>query len=213
MNGVPVTIVMIEDDEGHARLIEKNIRRAGVNNEIVISPTAPAALDYLFGDDGTGAASAQRPLLVLLDLNLPDMTGVDILAGSRPNEHLKRIAGRRADHHRRRGRDPALLRSRLQRLHHQAGELRELRQRDPPARPVPVGDAGSRTDVSHGEVHVLYIDDDPGIVRAGRARARAARASRCVTARRRRGRHRAARPRGIRRDRARPLHAGPRRPR
>ena len=31
----PVTIVMIEDDEGHARLIEKNIRRAGVNNEIV----------------------------------------------------------------------------------------------------------------------------------------------------------------------------------
>ena len=31
----PVTIVMVEDDEGHARLIEKNIRRAGVNNEIV----------------------------------------------------------------------------------------------------------------------------------------------------------------------------------
>ena len=31
----PVTIVMIEDDEGHARLIEKNIRRAGVNNEIM----------------------------------------------------------------------------------------------------------------------------------------------------------------------------------
>jgi len=28
----PVTIVMIEDDEGHARLIEKNIRRAGVDN-------------------------------------------------------------------------------------------------------------------------------------------------------------------------------------
>ena len=32
---MPVTIVMIEDDEGHARLIEKNIRRAGVNNEIL----------------------------------------------------------------------------------------------------------------------------------------------------------------------------------
>ena len=31
----PVTIIMIEDDEGHARLIEKNIRRAGVNNEII----------------------------------------------------------------------------------------------------------------------------------------------------------------------------------
>jgi precorrin-6B methylase 2 len=33
--GQEVTIVMIEDDEGHARLIEKNVRRAGVNNEIV----------------------------------------------------------------------------------------------------------------------------------------------------------------------------------
>ena len=31
---LPVEIVMIEDDEGHARLIEKNIRRAGVNNQI-----------------------------------------------------------------------------------------------------------------------------------------------------------------------------------
>ena len=30
----PVTIIMIEDDEGHARLIERNIRRSGVNNEI-----------------------------------------------------------------------------------------------------------------------------------------------------------------------------------
>ena len=41
---VPVKIVMIEDDEGHARLIERNIRRAGVNNEIVpFTPTAPTA--------------------------------------------------------------------------------------------------------------------------------------------------------------------------
>ena len=31
----PVSIIMIEDDEGHARLIERNIRRSGVNNEIV----------------------------------------------------------------------------------------------------------------------------------------------------------------------------------
>ena len=31
----PVTIVMIEDDEGHARLIERNIRRAGMTNEII----------------------------------------------------------------------------------------------------------------------------------------------------------------------------------
>ena len=44
----PVCIVMIEDDEGHARLIERNIRRAGVNNDIIplsrrhLSPPLPA---------------------------------------------------------------------------------------------------------------------------------------------------------------------------
>ncbi len=32
---LPVSIIMIEDDEGHARLIERNIRRSGVNNEII----------------------------------------------------------------------------------------------------------------------------------------------------------------------------------
>jgi len=86
----PVQIIMIEDDEGHARLIEKNIRRAGVNNEIVPFENGTAALEYLFGPDGSGAVSAGRQLLVLLDLNLPDMTGVDILAKLKANEHLKR---------------------------------------------------------------------------------------------------------------------------
>ena len=43
----PVSIVMIEDDEGHGRLIEKNIRRAGVHNEIVPFANGTAALHYL----------------------------------------------------------------------------------------------------------------------------------------------------------------------
>jgi predicted O-methyltransferase YrrM len=42
-----VTIVMVEDDEGHARLIEKNIRRAGVNNEIKSFTSGTPAVDYL----------------------------------------------------------------------------------------------------------------------------------------------------------------------
>ena len=82
---------MIEDDEGHARLIEKNIRRAGVNNEIIAFQNGAGALEYLFGPDGSGSASAGRALLILLDLNLPDMTGVDILAKVKANPHTKRF--------------------------------------------------------------------------------------------------------------------------
>ena len=90
MNARPVVIVMIEDDEGHARLIERNIRRAGVNNEIMKFANGTDGLAYLLGEDGSGEVSAARSLLVLLDLNLPDMTGVDILAQVKSNPHLRR---------------------------------------------------------------------------------------------------------------------------
>ena len=59
----PVTIIMIEDDEGHARLIERNIRRSGVNNEIVPFTNGTAAVDYLFGKDGNGAARKGEAML------------------------------------------------------------------------------------------------------------------------------------------------------
>ena len=90
-NSREVTIVMIEDDEGHARLIEKNIRRAGVNNEIVPFTYGNKALDFILGPDRSGAASKERFLLVLLDLNLPDMSGIHILEQIKANEHTKRL--------------------------------------------------------------------------------------------------------------------------
>ncbi|AYF01611.1 MULTISPECIES: response regulator [Paracoccus] len=86
---IPVTIVMVEDDEGHARLIEKNIRRAGVNNPITAFQNGTDALAYLLGPDGSGEVSARRHLLILLDLNLPDMTGVDILERVKANPHTR----------------------------------------------------------------------------------------------------------------------------
>ncbi len=89
-NPQPVTIIMVEDDEGHARLIEKNIRRAGVNNEIIPFTNGTEALRYLMGEDGSGLVTAGRHLLVLLDLNLPDMTGVDILDKVKGNQHTRR---------------------------------------------------------------------------------------------------------------------------
>jgi CheY-like chemotaxis protein len=89
-DGRPVVIVMIEDDEGQATLIERNIRRAGVNNEIVPFRNGTDAVEYLFGLDGTAQHNAKRSLLILLDLNLPDTTGVDILARIKGNDHLRR---------------------------------------------------------------------------------------------------------------------------
>lgn len=80
-----VTILMVEDDLGHARLIEKNIRRAGVMNEVIHAVDGTTALNYL----KKGLAGEHRPFLVLLDLNLPDMSGTTIL------QHLKSDPGLR----------------------------------------------------------------------------------------------------------------------
>ncbi|MEA2755402.1 MAG: hypothetical protein QOJ54_1691 [Aliidongia sp.] len=85
----PIVIAMIEDDEGHARLIEKNLRRAGVHNEIVPLADGASAIAYLFGPDGSGLINRNRPLLILLDLNLPDMSGIDILKRLKENAYLR----------------------------------------------------------------------------------------------------------------------------
>jgi CheY-like chemotaxis protein len=88
---VPVTIVMIEDDEGHARLIERNIRRSGINNEIVPFTSGRPALDYFLGGDGKSGLERGKGYLVLLDLNLPDMAGVDILKRLKETRQTERI--------------------------------------------------------------------------------------------------------------------------
>jgi CheY-like chemotaxis protein len=80
-----VTILMIEDDDGHARLIEKNIIRAGVSNPIVHFLTGGEALDYLSNN-----VHKVGSLLILLDLNLPDMTGIDILQKLKSDEIFKK---------------------------------------------------------------------------------------------------------------------------
>jgi CheY-like chemotaxis protein len=86
MTAAPVEIVMIEDDPGHARLIEKNIRRAGVNNKIHHFESGTEALRHLFQSD----VRQNGPVLVLLDLNLPDMSGTDILEKLKSDDYLKR---------------------------------------------------------------------------------------------------------------------------
>lgn len=89
--GPPITILLVEDDPGHARLIEKNLRRATVTNEIVQVNNGQAAVDYLFGEgEFTGK---QRParLLVLLDLNLPGLDGYQVLRRVKNDPLTQRI--------------------------------------------------------------------------------------------------------------------------
>lgn len=74
-----VTILLVEDDPGHATLIQKNLRRARVNNPIVTAENGQQAVDYLFGEGEYAHEPPGTPLLILLDLNLPVLDGYQVL--------------------------------------------------------------------------------------------------------------------------------------
>lgn len=85
----PVTILLIEDEPADARLTQIALQRARLVNDLYIVTDGEQALDFLHqrGD----YADAPRPDLVLLDLNLPRVSGYDVLAEIRATEALTAI--------------------------------------------------------------------------------------------------------------------------
>jgi CheY-like chemotaxis protein len=86
-----VTILLVEDDPGHARLIERNLRRAHITNEIVMLSDGQQAVDYLFKERTYAEASHAMPLLMLLDLNLPGLDGYQVLTCLKADAHTRHI--------------------------------------------------------------------------------------------------------------------------
>jgi len=86
-----VTILLVEDDPGHARLIEKNLRRANIINKVIIVEDGQAALDYLFAVKEKYAEENVLPLLILLDLNLPVLDGYQVLKRIKEDKRTQKI--------------------------------------------------------------------------------------------------------------------------
>ncbi len=91
LNQHSVTILLVEDDLGHARLIEKNLRRANIKNNLVQVDNGQSALDYLFQEGEFEGTTRPPSLLVLLDLNIPVLDGYQVLKRMKSEEDLKRI--------------------------------------------------------------------------------------------------------------------------
>jgi CheY-like chemotaxis protein len=87
----PVQILLVEDDPGHARLIEKNLRRSGIANGITHIDNGREAVDFLFKQGKYGGEEHATPLFVLLDLNLPEMDGCQVLQKIKSNDRTRKI--------------------------------------------------------------------------------------------------------------------------
>jgi CheY-like chemotaxis protein len=74
-----LTILLVEDDPGHARLIEKNLRRSNVTNHLLHFLNGQEVVDFLFTPNSEQSVTAPREYLILLDLNLPVLSGYQVL--------------------------------------------------------------------------------------------------------------------------------------
>jgi CheY-like chemotaxis protein len=74
-----LTIVLAEDDEGHATLVQRNLRRAGIANDMVHLKDGQEALDYIHCQGRFSDRPLDGSLLILLDINMPRVNGVEVL--------------------------------------------------------------------------------------------------------------------------------------
>ena len=75
-----MTILVVDDDEGHCELIRRNLRRGGVSNPVVTLHRGEDALHYVRERARQDRSGEPERLLLLLDINMPGgLNGVDVL--------------------------------------------------------------------------------------------------------------------------------------
>lgn len=84
------TILLVEDNPDDQALTLRALKKNNIANEVVVVGDGAQALEYLFGTGQfAGRDPNDRPALVLLDLKLPKVDGLSVLAEIRSNEHTR----------------------------------------------------------------------------------------------------------------------------
>lgn len=84
-------ILIAEDDEGHFELIKRSLQRAGVCNQILRFADGQETLDFLFVRGDGPKRETDREYLLLLDIRMPKIDGIEVLEKVKQDPELKKI--------------------------------------------------------------------------------------------------------------------------
>ena len=86
-----VIILIAEDDDGHATLVKRNLKRSGLSNSIIHFHDGQEILDFLFKvGDGPHRISGESYLL-LLDIRMPKVDGIEVLRQVKADPELRKL--------------------------------------------------------------------------------------------------------------------------
>lgn len=86
-----VTILIAEDDEGHADLIRKNLARSGIANPIIRFKDGQEISDFLFCRGSGPRRESGKPYILLLDIRMPKMDGTEVLRQIKGDAELRKM--------------------------------------------------------------------------------------------------------------------------
>lgn len=90
--GNAVEILLIEDNPHDAELALRALRKQGLANQVQLLQDGAEALDFIFGSDASGGRKINhRPKVILLDLKLPKVDGLEILRRLKADDHTRSI--------------------------------------------------------------------------------------------------------------------------
>jgi CheY-like chemotaxis protein len=87
MNGREVTILLVDDDDGDTKMVERAFRKAGIPNPLMRAVDGVDALQMLRGENNM--TPVRRPYLLLVDINMPRMDGLSLIRALRADAKLK----------------------------------------------------------------------------------------------------------------------------
>ncbi len=93
MRGEPIVVLLVEDDPAHAEIVRRNFEDFRFANRLIHVSDGEAALDYLYRRGIFGNPhDSPRPSLILLDLRLPKIDGLEVLKTIKTDPELNHIA-------------------------------------------------------------------------------------------------------------------------